>query len=693
MKTVLSSFLILVLLSSTIIGPLSINSNYFLAAFAEDFSSLTDDELISLFQDQVTTLDQMGLVLDEASIIDVSKQKLTNLKNKILTDVGNPNTQSSLIQKIDSALNKLDDATQFVETLDEQQANNMMNTAGNIVDAFINSVQAQKGKKIPTELADELINDASEISLNLEKRDNDIIPVIQDFDLPLAKSLIDKSEIELETLRNIFAELENRDVEIEIVSERNSPPFPKIKIKGIDTVINAATESWATTNAVNTALIELDQQPLNDYEFVGLFLINASAFASLDLVLGDIPEEDEFVLELADLVVGAINESDFVFDVYLPALNEILASLLIPVEVEAIIALRDHFLPILIVITDVINDNDGINIPGDFIVRVIGTNPIPSVFTGIDGNGVEVRIAAGEYQVEQDPVEGYDVTFSNNCSSDVNGPIKPAEKRTCVITNDDIPTDPTLIVIKKVINDESGILSPGDFTIQVTGNDPSPSEFTGVDGTPGTPGTGGVEVTLQPGAYSVIEVPPITYTVRYEGECSGTIASGETKTCVVINEDRAEINPIVFEDNFNDGILDGWIGGGSCSGGTCIAEVSNGRAVIGVRDSSPSTNCNNQGSNTVHQNFNVVIPGDYYLKADLTLASNHWTVNSISFPGFSFSERGIFVGSGADTSRIIDEIVHLNPGTYPISISASFSNICAGTLVTVVDNISVTLVE
>ena len=44
------------------------------------------------------------------------------------------------------------------------------------------------------------------------------------------KSIIDKSKVELEMLRDIFAELDSRGIEIEITSERNSPPFPNIKI-------------------------------------------------------------------------------------------------------------------------------------------------------------------------------------------------------------------------------------------------------------------------------------------------------------------------------------------------------------------------------------------------------------------------------------------------------------------------------
>jgi hypothetical protein len=56
-----------------------------------------------------------------------------------------------------------------------------------------------------------------------------------------------------------------------------------------------------------------------------------------------------------------------------------------------------------------------------------------------------------------------------------------------------------LSVIKKVTsNDDSGTKKPSDFTITVTGNDPSPSSFSG--------SSSGTSVTLRPGNYKVTEL-------------------------------------------------------------------------------------------------------------------------------------------------------------------------------------------
>jgi len=216
----------------------------------------------------------------------------------------------------------------------------------------------------------------------------------------------------------------------------------------------------------------------------------------------------------------------------------------------------------------------------------------------------------------------------------------------------------------------------------------------------GTPTTGGVTVTLQPGAFAVSEDTPITYTVRYEGDCTGEIASGETNTCVVINEDRPEIIPVVFEENFDDGNLDGWNGFG-CFGGACFTSTTTDSAagpapsapywgVIGVIDSTPSTNCNNFGQVFYQRTFDVIIPGNYNMKAHISLYPGPYVITTLSMPGVSFSERN--VAFPTNFLRLVDTTVHLDPGTYPITLGMQFDGICSGSLTSTYDDISVTLI-
>jgi len=84
--------------------------------------------------------------------------------------------------------------------------------------------------------------------------------------------------------------------------------------------------------------------------------------------------------------------------------------------------------------------------------------------------------------------------------------------------------------------DVQDIIEPQDFEFTVTGNNPNPSQFVGSDS--------GVVVTLGTGAYDVQEtdnVPPNIgpYTINIEtiktGDCTGTITSGDSKTCTFTN--------------------------------------------------------------------------------------------------------------------------------------------------------------
>lgn len=75
--------------------------------------------------------------------------------------------------------------------------------------------------------------------------------------------------------------------------------------------------------------------------------------------------------------------------------------------------------------------------------------------------------------------------------------------------------------------------SPDDFTMNVAGNDPSPSSFPG--------SSAGTVVTIEPGQYDITEIaPPTPPGVEFDGgtfsmDCTGDINAGESKTCTVTN--------------------------------------------------------------------------------------------------------------------------------------------------------------
>lgn len=98
------------------------------------------------------------------------------------------------------------------------------------------------------------------------------------------------------------------------------------------------------------------------------------------------------------------------------------------------------------------------------------------------------------------------------------------------------PPPPTeLTVIKHVINDDGRTKTASDFTINVTGTNPSPTSFAGSEN--------GTVVTLYAGSYSVSEVADSDYSVSYSPDCSSTISDGENKTCTITNDDIAPPPP------------------------------------------------------------------------------------------------------------------------------------------------------
>lgn len=110
-----------------------------------------------------------------------------------------------------------------------------------------------------------------------------------------------------------------------------------------------------------------------------------------------------------------------------------------------------------------------------------------------------------------------------------------------VTTDTDTITVPTctsgvLHVIKSVVNDNAGILTPSNFSITVK------HDGTNVLGSPaagaGSPGT---SYSLSGGTYVVSEVANSGYTKSYSGDCDANgvvnLASGADKTCTITNND------------------------------------------------------------------------------------------------------------------------------------------------------------
>src|SRR5919107_717227 len=196
----------------------------------------------------------------------------------------------------------------------------------------------------------------------------------------------------------------------------------------------------------------------------------------------------------------------------------------------------------LVVMTQVVNEGGGDKKPSDFTITVSGNNPTPSSFAG-SSSGTTVQLSPGKYQVtEPRPTTNYNSTLSNGCS----GTIREGETNECTITNTYSVSPPPpppppvttgkINVITKVNNEGGGDKKPSDFTITVSGNNPTPSSFAGSSsGTTITVNEGTYNVKEEEGPYLSPDYVPGRYTPSYSSECAGTIQAGKTVSCTISN--------------------------------------------------------------------------------------------------------------------------------------------------------------
>ncbi|MBI3243695.1 MAG: DUF11 domain-containing protein, partial [Chloroflexi bacterium] len=197
----------------------------------------------------------------------------------------------------------------------------------------------------------------------------------------------------------------------------------------------------------------------------------------------------------------------------------------------------------LIVIKDVVNDHGGSAQAGDFTMTINGTTVYGgAAFPGAEAPGVIKVVASGAYNVTENGPSGYDADFSADCDSTVG----IGQTKTCTITNDDQPAH--LIVIKHVINNNSGTSVAGDFTMTINGvTVPGGASLPGAEAP-------GVDSIVHPGNYNVTETGPAEYNAGFSSDCSGDIALGETKTCTVTNDDA--IHPAIdIVKSVNDALI------------------------------------------------------------------------------------------------------------------------------------------
>lgn len=139
-----------------------------------------------------------------------------------------------------------------------------------------------------------------------------------------------------------------------------------------------------------------------------------------------------------------------------------------------------------------------------------------------------VTVIPGSYTVTAPSYSNYSFSYSSDCS----GYLTAGQVRTCTITATQGGTAHVNVTVS-VINNHGGTRTPNDFVITVSGQNASVSNFQGTSGS--------VLVSLGAGAYAIDAQGISGYTSVRTGECSGTISSGETRSCLITLTDTYSV--------------------------------------------------------------------------------------------------------------------------------------------------------
>ena len=195
---------------------------------------------------------------------------------------------------------------------------------------------------------------------------------------------------------------------------------------------------------------------------------------------------------------------------------------------------NDDDAPSLTLVKEVINDNGGTAVPGDWTLTAAGydaANP-----------------QTGTYDLSESGPDGYtqtSLTCDNAAGQVTSVTLGLGEDVTCTFVNDD--DAPSLTLVKEVINDNGGTAVPGDWTLTATGYDAA---------------------NPQTGTYDLSESGPAGYTQtsltcdNAVGQVtSATVGLGEDVTCTFVNDDDAPSLTLVKEvinDNGGEAVPGDW---------------------------------------------------------------------------------------------------------------------------------------
>jgi hypothetical protein len=150
------------------------------------------------------------------------------------------------------------------------------------------------------------------------------------------------------------------------------------------------------------------------------------------------------------------------------------------------------------------------------------SNTTLSFSAGFTGDSRVVTMVPGSYSVVSSTFSNQSVSYSSDCT----GYLSAGQSRTCTITSNVGQSGNARVNVSvQVINNNGGNRTAGDFTVAVSGSNVNVPTFTGTTGT--------TQVTLGNGGYSIDIQNPGSYSVSRSTDCSGTINSGDTRSCLL----------------------------------------------------------------------------------------------------------------------------------------------------------------
>ena len=200
------------------------------------------------------------------------------------------------------------------------------------------------------------------------------------------------------------------------------------------------------------------------------------------------------------------------------------------------------------VVKVVVNDDGGTFGVNEAILHVMdGAGDVAgSPQNGASAPGTSYTLLPAAYSVSEDTFVGYAASFSGDCDSKGNVILSDGDDKTCTVTNDDIaaPESGTgiLYVIKHVVNDDGGSAKAEGFSLHLKGS--GSFGLSDVAGSPADGSESGTPYVVPVGTYYVSEDSYAGYSSGFSGDCDDngvvTIASGETKTCTITNDDTTK---------------------------------------------------------------------------------------------------------------------------------------------------------